>query len=126
MNRDLGLWQIDTPWTRPPLTANQRLHWAKRAELTRAVRGWAAYTFSGATFPNGPVTVDLTWHVPDRRRRDADNLVPTLKALCDGLVDAGVAADDTPDLMDKRMPQIIHTPGEPARLVLTLTGASND
>jgi crossover junction endodeoxyribonuclease RusA len=34
--------------------------------------------------------VPLTWFANTRHRRDADNVVPTLKAACDGLVDAGV------------------------------------
>src|SRR5687768_5827511 len=68
-----------TPWPRPPLTANQRLHWAKRADLTRMVRRWAALTFRGVKLTH-PIIVELDWHVPDKRRRDADNTVPTLKA----------------------------------------------
>lgn len=111
---------VETPWQRPPLTANQRFHWRKKAALTKEIRQWAGVLFRPVQFTTGPVIVQLDWHVPDRRRRDVDNLVPTLKALCDGLVDAGVVHDDTPDLMDKRMPRIIHTPDQPARLVLTL------
>lgn len=117
---------VETPWQRPPLTANQRFHWRKKAQLVKEVRQWAGVLFRSTQFATTPVIVELTWHVPDKRRRDADNLVPTLKALCDGLVDAGIVPDDTPDLMDKRMPRIIHTPGQPARLVLTLTGGAAD
>ena len=47
------------------------------------------------------------WIVTDARKRDEDNVVPTLKALCDGLVDAGVVADDTPRYMVKHMPKIV-------------------
>lgn len=116
---------VTTPWERPPLTANQRFHWRKTAAIVKDVRRWAALSFSGVQVLARPAIVQLDWHVPDKRRRDADNLVPTLKALCDGLVDAYVVPDDTPDLMDKRMPRIIHTPGQKARLVLTVTGAAD-
>lgn len=51
--------------------------------------------------------VTLHYRPRDNRRRDADNLVPTLKALCDGLVDAGLVPDDTPNYMHKHMP-VIH------------------
>lgn len=97
-------------WPRPPLTANQRLHWAKRMKLTRAVRERAALELRkfGQV---GRVEVRLVWYVKDRRRRDADNLVPTLKALCDGIVDAGVVRDDTPEFMHKVMPVIEYRPG---------------
>ena len=36
--------------------------------------------------------VNITW--PDNRRRDAHNLMPTLKACVDGFVDAGLLEDD--------------------------------
>lgn len=38
--------------------------------------------------------VRLVWQPRDRRRRDADNPFPTIKTAVDGLVDAGVVADD--------------------------------
>lgn len=117
---------IETPWARPPLTSNQRLHWRKKADITREIRQWAGILFRAVEFEGHPVEVELTWFVPDKRRRDEDNLVPTLKALCDGLVDAGVVPDDTPAYMRKNMPRIIHNPSQPARLVLTLRGGSND
>ena len=39
----------------------------------------------------------------DRLRRDQDNLVPTLKPCIDGLVDAGVIPDDTPEYVSWRV-----------------------
>ena len=59
----------------------------------------------------------------DHRRRDADNLIATLKPFADGLVDAGLTPDDTPSFMTKHMPVIIVrkdvTPG--IRFVLETT-----
>ena len=84
-----------------PLSLNARDHWSVKARHTKVWRNWAkgqAHEFP----PVDAVNVRLTWFVTDKRRRDEDNLVPLLKALCDGLVDAGVVADDTPDLMGKR------------------------
>ncbi len=113
---------IQLPWAAPPLTANQRHHWAKRASITKNVRQ-AAY-FLARRLPVGQphITVTLNYQPKDNRRRDADNLVPTLKALCDGLVDAGLVSDDTPDLMTKRMP-VIHpaAKGDITRLWLTIS-----
>lgn len=68
----------------------------------------------------------LTWYVPDRIKRDADNLVWTTKPLCDALSgkqpgDHRIVDDDTPDLMVKRMPVIVHRPGEPKQMVVTIT-----
>ncbi|MEU5848955.1 hypothetical protein [Saccharopolyspora shandongensis] len=110
-------YQLALPYERPPLTANQRLHWRTRAELTRMIRTAAAVRARNAKVPAlGCCAVRLVWTVTDRRRRDADNLVPTLKACADGLVDAGVVVDDIPELMTKHMPEIVR--GDALGLVL--------
>lgn len=98
-------------WARPPLTANQRMHWRKKAAITKDVR--TAARLAAHRIPDlGRCEVTLTWFVKDRRRRDADNLISTLKPLCDGLVDAGVVQDDTPLLMVKHMPIIMWAPDQ--------------
>ncbi|GAA2772911.1 hypothetical protein [Saccharopolyspora taberi] len=108
-------YRLDLPYQRPPLTANQRMHWARKAKITRAVRH--AAKVAARNIPAlGRCTVRLVWTVTDRRRRDADNAVPTLKACADGLVDAGIVADDVPALMTKHMPEIVL--GDTAGLVL--------
>lgn len=107
-------------WDRPPLTANQRMHWHKKANITRDVRTVAH--LHGLHFPKSErVEVTLRWVVKDKRRRDADNLVPTLKALCDGLVDAGIVPDDTPEYMVKHMPVIVYDPFQRQHLELIIT-----
>lgn len=97
-------------WPRPPLSMNQRLHRMQEAKLTAMVRRAAAEAF--AQFPPVErVDVTMTWTVKDRRRRDDENPVSTLKALCDGLVDAGVVPDDTHAFMVKHMPVITYVKG---------------
>lgn len=108
-------------WPRPPLNANQRLHWAAKAKLTRMIRDEAHYLARRNLEISEHVTVQLTWVVTDKRRRDSDNIYPTFKAMCDGLVDAGIVPDDTPTYMDKRAPLIRHEPGGIARLELEVT-----
>ncbi|MEV5543094.1 hypothetical protein AB0L13_40365 [Saccharopolyspora shandongensis] len=110
-------YSLALPYERPPLTANQRMHWAPKAEITKNIRHTAATLARNAKVPAlDRCAVRLVWTVTDRRRRDADNLVPTLKACADGLVDAGVVADDVPALMTKHMPEIVL--GEALGLVL--------
>lgn len=107
------------PYSRPPLAANQRYQWYVRARLTKQVRGDALDR--AEHIPHlGKCSVLLTWHVTDRRRRDVDNIVPTLKAMCDGLVDAGVVEDDTPEFMQKLMPAIELIPKEFGPAYMTL------
>jgi crossover junction endodeoxyribonuclease RusA len=110
-------YRLALPYDRPPLTANQRHHWRPRARLVAAVRSTTATLARSANVPAlGRCSVRLVWTVTDRRRRDVDNLVPTLKACADGLVDAGVVVDDVPALMAKHMPEIVL--GEQPSLVL--------
>ncbi|WKW86371.1 rusA-like resolvase [Gordonia phage Budski] len=99
---------VELPYARPPLTENQRMHWRKKAAVVASVRQAVYVLARNARVPQNCAHVDVSLHYTPRdvRRRDADNLVPTLKAACDGLVDAGLVADDTPDLMTKQMPTI--------------------
>ena len=92
---------IDIPIATNPLSLNARMHWATKARLTKQWRFFAAT--HAARYPElGRCDVTLTWFVTNKHRRDEDNLYLLLKALCDGLVDAGVVTDDTSDLMGKR------------------------
>jgi Holliday junction resolvase RusA-like endonuclease len=47
-----------------------------------------------------PSFVRVTFPVADNRRRDADNPAPTCKAIVDGLVDAGLWPDDSPEWVE--------------------------
>lgn len=77
------------------LTANGRYHWANRARATRALR-WRAHTTarSQGMRPMGPSRVTVAVAYPTAARADPDNAAPTVKAIIDGLVDAGVWPDD--------------------------------
>lgn len=64
------------------------------------------------------VTAELRW--VDRRRRDASNYMPTIKAAIDGLVDAQVLADDD----DEHLLELTIRRGAPAeRKKLGVQGA---
>lgn len=104
-------WTVALPYLTPPLTANQRLHHMARASLVRQVRADTGWLVKAAKVPRLPRCRVGLYYVPKTAgRRDEDNLVPTLKAACDAIVDAGVVPDDTPSYMEKLMPVI-----EPAR-----------
>lgn len=96
------------PYATPPLTANQRLHWAAKARTTADVRRTAMLLARAAKLPQGfeHVTIELHYTPRDRRRRDASNLMPTQKAVVDGLVDAGLVPDDTPEYVTETIPTI--------------------
>lgn len=115
---------------KPPLTANQRLHWAEKMRRTKAIRAAVRSRARNAGIPpSAKMTVQLHYAPGDRKRRDAPNLVATSKPAIDGLVDAGVVPDDNDNYVTETMPKIHPGPGE-RRLWLTvdvqLTGEADD
>jgi crossover junction endodeoxyribonuclease RusA len=78
------------------LNANQRLHWAKRRELTKQWREFGRVFARSNRLPATTELVQVTaWcRWPRRVRRDPGNWYPTAKAVLDGLTDAGVWPDD--------------------------------
>lgn len=78
------------------LSANGRVHWAVRKARTKALREKSKLLTRAAGIPpmsRAHLTVTIAW--PDRRRRDAANLSPTIKACIDGAIDARVLSDDS-------------------------------
>lgn len=99
------MWTLHIPGQ--VINANDRDHWAAKARKVKALRHAAHIMARAEKIPAlTHATVALTYIPPRAGRRDVDNLVPSLKALCDGLVDAGIVPDDTPDYMTKHMPTI--------------------
>lgn len=87
-------WVIRLPYTRPPLSLNDRMHWAPKGKITREIRDYVreACWYRVPTLERAHI--ELHWVPRDRRRRDTDNPYPTLKAAIDGIRDATVIADD--------------------------------
>lgn len=88
---------------RPPLTNAERSgHWRAHREATRAWRetaGWAAKAGRCSAIV-GPVTV-TSWptYRTGRSWPDVGAWAPALKAVVDGLVDAGILPADTADIV---------------------------
>lgn len=92
---------IHVPLETDPLSLNKKLHWAVEAKLKKQWRRFSS--LSASRFPAfAKVDVTLTWFVVTTRVRDEDNMARLLKCLCDGLVDAGVVPDDSPEYMGKK------------------------
>lgn len=117
-------WTIPLTYTRPPLTLNQRMHWSHRARVSKQIHAEIASHVTLAAIPRlDRPTVTLHYIPRDKRRRDADNIVPTSKACVDGLRVCGVLDEDTPDHVDHRMP-VIEPPlnGSAGSLILHIDG----
>ncbi|MCO6011452.1 hypothetical protein NE236_41535 [Actinoallomurus purpureus] len=87
---------VELPAGLPLINANRRIHWMRRAELTRALRTAAYLLAIKADIPHlNRAHIVAEYRPPDRRRRDVHNLFPSAKAAIDGLVDAHVLHDDS-------------------------------
>lgn len=86
-----GTITIPLPWTRPPLSHNDRMHWTRQAPIKARIATVVRYLARGKTI-TPPCEVVLIWTVTYRRRRDTDNPAPTTKTCIDGLKAAGVFA----------------------------------
>lgn len=95
------------PYTRPPLSLNQRQHWSAKRRIVREVRDFTALHLQAMRLePVSHIRVTLHYVPRDKRRRDSDNLVATLKPILDGIVDSGLVADDSPEYVTSVMPVI--------------------
>lgn len=119
-------WELQLPWSKPPMSLNDRDHYQVKRRKTAMIRNTTHLLVKQAKIPALRRCSVQLWYAPtDRRRRDADNLAPVAKACCDGVVDAGVVRDDTPDLMVK--PQsLICDPERGGRLWLVVTDLSSE
>lgn len=103
---ELRSWRLELPQT-TPMSLNHREHYAVKARRVRALRQTAALLALQARVPAlERVALELHYAPRDKRRRDPLNLVATLKPLEDGIVDAGVIPDDTPEYSRPTMPVI--------------------
>lgn len=107
-------WTIELPYTRPPLSLNDRFQTVagRRAHsaLVARVRSDTATLVRAARIPKqAAIHLRLHYRPGDKRRRDADNLTATLKPAIDGIVTAGVVPDDCAPYVDWSRP-VIHAP----------------
>lgn len=116
---------IPLPWSSPPITLNPGLRSSNphaKAAKVRIAKAAATEAIKAANIPwmAGAIVV-LHYRVPDRRRRDADNLAGTLKVVQDALVDAGVLTEDSWITVPESR-QRIHPPikGEPGAMWVEL------
>lgn len=95
------------------LSMNSRGHWRKYAGPIRLWRTTAFFAARDARVkgrwptPLEPSVVEVSLPVPDRRRRDPHNLFATVKPIVDGLVDAGLWPDDTPEWVTTMEPRLV-------------------
>jgi len=79
------------PWPPKELSPNAKLHWAKKMKFKKSYREicWALTLEAQLIAPkDGRFPVKITFYPPDKRHRDADNMIASMKAGFDGVADA--------------------------------------
>jgi Holliday junction resolvase RusA-like endonuclease len=91
--------EIVLPWPERVLHPNARPHWSTKRKAVKQARH-DAYCYAIAAdwrpdtaWPEGPLHIWIDGYPKDRRRRDADGLLSSLKAALDGIADA-MGVDD--------------------------------
>ena len=91
---------IKLPWINPQLSPNARIHWAHKAKLIKADRNFSHFMAEAEkrrvnwVAPEGNIPVKITFHPPDKRRRDLDNAIASMKGATDGIAQA-LGVDDS-------------------------------
>lgn len=110
-------WTLDLGERRPLSLNGQRRSPYTHARAAKTFRRLAWARAEEAKIPAlERIAVELHYAPRDKRRRDPMNLVATLKPVEDGIVDAGVIPDDTPDYSVPTVPVIDAPTGQPGRL----------
>ena len=86
--------RVELPAGMVLLNANDRLHRMVQAKRAKTIREAARVAARGHDGPYARVRVRCIFRAPDNRRRDVANLYPSFKSVLDGIVEAGVIADD--------------------------------
>jgi crossover junction endodeoxyribonuclease RusA len=88
---------INLLWPYPSLSPNARVHWRRVAEVKKIAKRDAFYVAKAARrdkIAAEGVTARVTFFPPDRRHRDMDNMIASMKAAFDGVSEA-IGVDDS-------------------------------
>lgn len=83
--------QITLPWPARELSPNARSHFHAKARIAKAYREHAYWLakMSPLEIPeDGEIVLRLDFYPPDKRRRDLDGMLSSLKSALDGIADA--------------------------------------
>jgi len=94
MQRTKVIHELVLPWPSRDLHPNARVHWARKAKATKSARQDAHFAalhcgWMDLRFPEEVrLHLWIDFYPPDRRRRDDDGLLASMKAARDGIADA--------------------------------------
>lgn len=96
---------VTLPWPDKALSPNARVHWAKKHKVTNSAKeiAWyAARGFERSIAVAKKAQASVTFHPPDKRKRDLDNMLASCKAYFDGIATATGCDDSKWDISIKR------------------------
>lgn len=88
--------KVSVPWPPGVLSPNARVDRWTLARAKKAYRtgcGWEAKAAGLPRMTSESLPVTITFHPPDNRRRDRDNMIAAMKSGQDGIADA-IGVDD--------------------------------
>lgn len=90
------------------INSNDRFHPQIKAKMTKRIRAFAHWQTLAtkdkeavAFSPSNPCEVTVTIYSPTKSKLDPPNLYPTVKAIIDGMTDAGIWTDDNYKVIKK-------------------------
>lgn len=89
-------WRLELPWPPSALSPNSRGHWAIKARHAKKYRSDALFVAMAAglrVVKAEALHLAITFRAPDKRGRDLDNLLASIKAGLDGVADASGVDD---------------------------------
>jgi len=93
------IFEVTFPWPAKELKPINNFHWSKIAKYKQKPRndGWGLAKEMGATSktfaPDCRINLNIVFYPPDKRIRDQDNMIASMKSTLDGLADALVIND---------------------------------
>lgn len=100
-------WVFAFPAPTRLLNMNERLHWTTERARAKAWRTTARIHVPTTWGVMPPALVHVALPVLGNRRRDPHNYFPTVKHIVDGLVDAALWRDDTPEYVTTVEPTLV-------------------
>lgn len=87
----MGKYELTIPFPPKELSPNKRLHWAVKSRVTKKYRSdcYLLAKMQKLTIDwGGDIHIFIDIYRPDRRYRDEDNIIASLKSGLDGIADA--------------------------------------
>ena len=78
---------VELPWPDPMLSPNKSKHWAKHNNAKQAAKQKAILLTPAKKLTGDRYPLDILFYPPDRRIRDLDNLLGSMKAALDGIAE---------------------------------------